>query len=311
MICVTYTEPDGPFGSGMRLEASGHAGYAPAGQDIVCAGASVLMQALACQAAGEENAMTEGWSGPDGPRMVVAAAAPQSVTLRGAFELVKTGFGLLTERYPENVRFVDQSRRGREEMVELQMFAEGETAQAEPALSRAQAQQAIASGTMKESNEKQTADGTGKEETPVESLPVTKRTLAQTLQRPVRTEKTGLVQKLHSRWAAEEKLLRQDVPGFSLRAELQNPEMRRLMQLPGMRMGDAYRLTHYNDALSRTAREVERGVVERIQQRAARPQENGTRPGSAAVTGTDVSRMTRAEREALERQALHGAKISL
>ena len=46
MIKVNYTELDGPAGPTCRLEASGHAGYAPAGQDIVCAGASTLMQPL-------------------------------------------------------------------------------------------------------------------------------------------------------------------------------------------------------------------------------------------------------------------------
>ena len=34
MIKVTYTELDGPSGPTLRLEAAGHAGYAPAGQDI-------------------------------------------------------------------------------------------------------------------------------------------------------------------------------------------------------------------------------------------------------------------------------------
>ena len=104
-------------------------------------------------------------------------------------------------------------------------------------------------------------------------------------------------------------MLRREVPGFALKEELRDPEMRRLMQLPGMRMADAYRLTHYNDALRRTARTVEQGVVERIQQRAARPAENGTRPGGAAVTRADVGKMTRQQREALERRALHGDKI--
>ena len=104
--------------------------------------------------------------------------------------------------------------------------------------------------------------------------------------------------------------MRRVVPEFSLKEELRNPEMRRLMQLPGMRMADAYRLAHYGDAMRQTARTVEQGVVERIRQRGARPAENGTHPGSAAVTGADVNRMTRSQREALERQALHGAKIS-
>ena len=66
---------------------------------------------------------------------------------------------------------------------------------------------------------------------------------------------------LHSRWAAEEAALRQVMPEFSLKAELQHPEMRRLMQLPGMRMLDAYRLAHYGDAMRQTARTVEQGVV--------------------------------------------------
>ena len=104
-------------------------------------------------------------------------------------------------------------------------------------------------------------------------------------------------------------MIRRVLPDFSLRTELQDPEMRRLMQLPGMRMADAYRLAHYRDAMCQTAHAVEQGVLERIQQRSARPSENGTRPGSAAVTGADVSRMTRAQREALERKALHGETI--
>ena len=54
MIKVNYTELDGPAGPTCRLEASGHAGYAPAGQDIVCAGASTLMQTLCALMAGEE-----------------------------------------------------------------------------------------------------------------------------------------------------------------------------------------------------------------------------------------------------------------
>ena len=56
---------------------------------------------------------------------------------------------------------------------------------------------------------------------------------------------------------------------------------------------------------------MEQGVVERIQQRAARPTENGIRPGGAATVHPDVASMTRAQREALERRVLHGAQIEL
>ena len=105
--------------------------------------------------------------------------------------------------------------------------------------------------------------------------------------------------------------MRRSQPDFNLQKELRSPEMRRLMQLPGMRVQDAYRLTHYDENLRTAAQAVEQGVVERIQQRAARPTENGIRFGGAATVRPDVASMTRAQREALERRVLHGAQIEL
>ena len=66
-----------------------------------------------------------------------------------------------------------------------------------------------------------------------------------------------------------------------------------------------------DNGLHRAAQAVEQGVVQRIQQRAARPAENGIRPGGAATVHPDVASMTRAQREALERRVLHGAQIEL
>ena len=281
----------------------------------MCAGASTLMQALVSLLAGEESTRSDAWDEPDGPRLAVVADAPQKPWVEGAFELAKTGFALLAERYPDHLRFADVSRRGERGMMDLQLFAEGGEGAA-PALSAAQTQQAIASGTMKSGSAKadeaappapeETAEETGGEGGESESKPQPEPPRPPL---PERFPGREVVDGLHSRWAAEEALMRRVVPEFSLKEELRNPEMRRLMQLPGMRMADAYRLAHYNDALRQAAHDVEQGVVERIRQRAARPAENGTRPGSAAVTGADVSRMSRAQREALERKALHGERI--
>lgn len=314
MIKVSYTELDGPAGPTCRLEASGHAGYAPAGQDIVCAGASTLMQTLCALLAGEEGTKNGAWDEPDGPRLAVTAAAPQKPWVEGAFEFAKAGFALLAERYPDHVRFADLSGRGEQAMVDLQMFASesGDAASSAPALSHAQSQQAIASGTMRAD------EGSGEiPEVPAQTAPEKPEEPPAPQERPAPLPPVpGLqagesaVRALHARWAAEEAMIRRDVPGFSLRQELANPEMRRLMELPGMRMGDAYRLAHYSDALQQTARTVEQGVVERIRQRSARPAENGTSPGGAAITHADVASMTRAQREALERRAMHGVKIS-
>ena len=286
MMKVVYSEMDTPAGINCRLEAAGHAGYAPAGQDIVCAGASTVMQGLVCLLAGEESARSDAFDEPDGPRLAVQADAPCAEWVQGAFELAKACFALLAERYPENVRFADVSRRGEKSMMDLQLFANegGDAAPAVPAAPQPEPE--------------------ARPEPPV--------------QRPELPPLSGLacstrtaVQGLHARWAAEEAAMRRSQPDFNLQKELRSPEMRRLMQLPGMRVQDAYRLTHYDENLRTAAQAVEQGVVERIQQRAARPTENGIRPGGAATVRPDVASMTRAQREALERRVLHGAQIEL
>lgn len=312
MMKVVYSEMDTPAGISCRLEAAGHAGYAPAGQDIVCAGASTVMQGLVCLLAGEESARSDAFDEPDGPRLAVQADAPCAEWVQGAFELAKACFALLAERYPENVRFADVSRRGEKSMMDLQLFANegGEAAPVAPALSEAQTRQAVASGTMK--------PGEAAPAVPAAPQPEPEARPEPPVQRPELPPLSGLacstrtaVQGLHARWAAEEAAMRRSHPDFNLQKELRSPEMRRLMQLPGMRVQDAYRLTHYDENLRTAAQAVEQGVVERIQQRAARPTENGIRPGGAATVRPDVASMTRAQREALERRVLHGAQIEL
>ena len=312
MMKVVYSEMDTPAGISCRLEAVGHAGYAPAGQDIVCAGASTVMQGLVCLLAGEESARSDAFDEPDGPRLAVQADAPCAEWVQGAFELAKACFALLAERYPENVRFADVSRRGEKSMMDLQLFANegGETAPAPPALSEAQTRQAVASGTMKPGEAAPAVPAAPQPEPEARPEPPAQRPELPLLSGLARSTRTA-VQGLHARWAAEEAAMRRSHPDFNLQKELRSPEMRRLMQLPGMRVQDAYRLAHYDENLRTAAQAVEQGVVERIQQRAARPTENGIRPGGAATVRPDVASMTRAQREALERRVLHGAQIEL
>ena len=89
MIRVIYSELDGPEGLTLRLEASGHAGYAPAGQDIVCAGASTLMQALVSLLAGEKTARSDAWDEPEGPRLAVTAAELAALAVSAAMFVTK------------------------------------------------------------------------------------------------------------------------------------------------------------------------------------------------------------------------------
>lgn len=83
MMKIVYSEMDTPAGLSCRLEAAGHAGYAPAGQDIVCAGASTVMQGLVYLLAGEENAHSDAFDEPDGPRLACRLMHPVPSGCRG------------------------------------------------------------------------------------------------------------------------------------------------------------------------------------------------------------------------------------
>ncbi len=119
MIKIIY-EAD-PEGGKLTMRAEGHASYAPAGQDIVCAAVSCLMQTLAYSAAEDEHTSSCIYQGKDGP--VVSVETGDSVLMRDKFELVADGLDLLAEQYPENVSFKKSCKSS--QAVDLQLFAEG------------------------------------------------------------------------------------------------------------------------------------------------------------------------------------------
>ena len=117
MIKIIYVAD--PEGGKLTMRAEGHAGYAPAGQDIVCAAVSCLMQTLAYSAAEDEHTSSCIYQGKEGP--VVNVEAGDSVLMRDKFELVADGLTLLAEQYPENVNFKKSCKCS--PAVDLQLFA--------------------------------------------------------------------------------------------------------------------------------------------------------------------------------------------
>lgn len=117
MIKIIYVAD--PEGGKLTMRAEGHAGYAPAGQDIVCAAVSCLMQTLAYSAAEDEHTSSCIYQGKEGP--VVSVEAGDSVLMRDKFEFVADGLTLLAEQYPENVSFKETCRCAPK--VDLQLFA--------------------------------------------------------------------------------------------------------------------------------------------------------------------------------------------
>ena len=465
MIHAEYVEFDKPTGARVRrLEVFGHADYAPRGQDIVCAGASMLMETLVYVLADCDEAECCAYNEPTGPRVSVKLTGSIFPTDLTAMEFAKTGLALLAERYPENIHYEDKSKDGQEKMVNLQLFAEGcgdggaaaaaasaaDAAQAvqEPALRPAEERLARRSGVLKRSsreedgNQKnapsqppdgdsspegradtsaeegaadQEAEGKddeekGKTKSPeerrkafgellrgeyadlteelmqnavteatrrLEASPAMKG-LMQALQEKYGTDANDLValteavrngavkddayyeklamekgvstrtarelDKLESQnkhlteqqqmiqqmerqrvqqariaelqagWDREAEQLKAQYPDFNMAEVLANPEVEKMMR-SGVSMTNAYRSAYFDHILKQqqaaTARQVEQGVVNRMQQRNARPGENGTRPGGAVQTKIDVSHMSRKEMEEMEKRVMRGEVITL
>lgn len=468
MIHAEYVEFDQPTGARVRrLEVFGHAGYAPRGQDIVCAGASMLMETLVYVLADCDEAECCAYNEPTGPRVSVKLTGSIYQTDLTAMEFAKTGLALLAERYPENIHYEDKSQDGQEKMVNLQLFAEGcgdggaaaaaasaadaAPAVQEPALRPAEERLARRSGVLKRSsreegspsqsaqsaassseggaigseekseldeeaaenqNEAEGKDGEekGKTKSPeerrkafgellrgeyadlteelmqnavteatrrLEASPAMKG-LMQALQEKYGTDANDLValteavrngavkddayyeklamekgvstrtarelDKLESQnkhlteqqqmiqqmerqrvqqariaelqagWDREAEQLKAQYPDFNMAEVLANPEVEKMMR-SGVSMTNAYRSAYFDHILKQqqaaTARQVEQGVVNRMQQRNARPGENGTRPGGAVQTKIDVSHMSRKEMEEMEKRVMRGEVITL
>lgn len=470
MIHAEYVEFDQPTGARVRrLEVFGHAGYAPRGQDIVCAGASMLMETLVYVLADCDEAECCAYNEPTGPRVSVKLTGSIFPTDLTAMEFAKTGLALLAERYPENIHYEDKSKDGQEKMVNLQLFAEGcgdggaaaaaasaaDAAQEvqEPALRPAEERLARRSGVLKRSsreegspsqsaqsaasspeggalgseekseldeeaaenqNEAEGKDGEekgeGKTKSPeerrkafgellrgeyadlteelmqnavteatrrLEASPAMKG-LMQALQEKYGTDandlvalteavRTGAVKddayyeklamekgvstrtareldklesqnkhlteqqqmiqqmerqrvqqariaELQAGWDREAVQLKAQYPDFNMAEVLANPEVEKMMR-SGVSMTNAYRSAYFDHILKQqqaaTARQVEQGVVNRMQQRNARPGENGTRPGGAVQTKIDVSHMSRKEMEEMEKRVMRGEVITL
>lgn len=470
MIHAEYVEFDQPTGARVRrLEVFGHAGYAPRGQDIVCAGASMLMETLVYVLADCDEAECCAYNEPTGPRVSVKLTGSIFPTDLTAMEFAKTGLALLAERYPANIHYEDKSKDGQEKMVNLQLFAEGcgdggaaaaaasaadaAPAVQEPTLRPAEERLARRSGVLKRSsreegspsqsaqsaasspeggalgseekseldeeaaenqNEAEGKDGEekgeGKTKSPeerrkafgellrgeyadlteelmqnavteatrrLEASPAMKG-LMQALQEKYGTDANDLValteavrngavkddayyeklamekgvstrtarelDKLESQnkhlteqqqmiqqmerqrvqqariaelqagWDREAEQLKAQYPDFNMAEVLANPEVEKMMR-SGVSMTNAYRSAYFDHILKQqqaaTARQVEQGVVNRMQQRNARPGENGTRPGGAVQTKIDVSHMSRKEMEEMEKRVMRGEVITL
>lgn len=115
-------------------------------------------------------------------------------------------------------------------------------------------------------------------------------------------------------WMQQGEKLKAVYPGFDLRTEMGNEDFSKLLKA-GIDIKTAFEVVHRDElttnALAYARKQTAAEVANNIKSRQGRPAENGTNNAAPAVTKIDVTKMTRAEREALERRALRGEKITL
>ena len=101
----------------MRLHLKGHAGAAPAGQDIVCAGISTLCFALINTLLEEQEAgtMETDWNITQAPMEVSVRARPRTAHYRRRaqdyFRVIVMGLRAMEQEYPQNLR-LEEVREG-------------------------------------------------------------------------------------------------------------------------------------------------------------------------------------------------------
>jgi hypothetical protein len=101
-------------------------------------------------------------------------------------------------------------------------------------------------------------------------------------------------------------------PSFDLRTEMANPKFLDLLK-SNIDVRTAYEVLHKDDiirgAMQFTAQTVESKIAKKIAANGARPAENGMSSGSAAVVKSDVSQLSKADRDEIRRRVARGEKI--
>lgn len=118
-------------------------------------------------------------------------------------------------------------------------------------------------------------------------------------------------QKLNQ-WYAEGEKMKEVYPTFDFRAEAANRDFMGLLK-SGLGVQQAYELVHMEEIKAAAARTAAQTAGEqmkaRIQNKAARPSENGTSSQSAVITKSDVHSLSRQDRAEIARRAQRGEKI--
>ena len=120
-------------------------------------------------------------------------------------------------------------------------------------------------------------------------------------------------QKLYSQWMEQAEKAKAIYPSFDLRAEMANPKFTDLLRA-NIDVRTAYEVVHKDDiipaAMQFTAKTVEQKLTNKIIANGARPAENGSSSQSSTVVKSDVSQLTKEDRNEIIRRVRNGEKIT-
>ena len=118
--------------------------------------------------------------------------------------------------------------------------------------------------------------------------------------------------RLYSKWMQQAEDAKKVYPSFSLENEMQNPKFVDLLR-SNIDVGTAYFVLHKDEiipaAMQFTVKTAEQKAVNKIIAGGNRPTENGMSNQSAAVVKSDVSQLSKADRQEIIRRVARGEKI--
>lgn len=116
-------------------------------------------------------------------------------------------------------------------------------------------------------------------------------------------------QQIYSQWMQEAEQIKGQYPDFNLETELANPDFVRLIGSGQIDLRTAYEVLHINDIKTGVAKQAQANVANTIRATGQRPSENGTASQSGVIVKSDVSKLSRQDREEVARRVARGEKI--
>lgn len=118
--------------------------------------------------------------------------------------------------------------------------------------------------------------------------------------------------RLYASWLQQAEDAKKVYPSFDLKAEMNNQQFLNLLK-SNVPVRTAYEVIHKDEiipaAMQFTAKAVEQKITNKVIANGARPSENGMSSQSPAVVKSDVSQLSRADRQEIIRRVQRGEKI--